>query len=336
MSASLILVLAVLSAAPQDATSQTDMPFAAPATPARLQQAVAGGLGYLADEGLKWRTERSCASCHHAPEMLWAIGEARAAGLPVDEALFSAFTAWSLSPESTANVLPPPGDFYHLVPAYLSLGLSRHSADDPAIREGLGRLATYIVSKQGADGAWSAPEGRPPLFEKPEAITLLSVLALSHPALAFDPAQPQYAAARDKALGWLAANPTNGEHQSLVLRLLAKVATTSKPEELRPLIDDLLARQDANGGWRQTPDMNSDAFATGQSLYALRVAGITADDAAIRAGAAFLVNSQSADGSWTMTSRPHPTTGATGANVAPITYAGTAWGVIGLARCALE
>jgi squalene-hopene/tetraprenyl-beta-curcumene cyclase len=307
-----------------------------------LQQAVAGGLDYLTDLGVTWKAERQCASCHHVPVMLWALGEARGAGFAVDETVAAEFASWSLATDGAAKVIAAEGSpgaaVYSLAAVYTTLGVSaRSDADaDPATRDGLGRMAAHIVSRQQADGSWAGPDGRPPLFDKPEVITLLSALALSSPALRDDPAQPQYAAARDKALAWLVANPTNGEHQSLVLRLLAKVATSTTSDELRPLVDDLLARQNADGGWRQTPDMRSDAFATGQSLYALRAAGIPADDAAIRAGAAFLINSQSADGSWPMTSRPLPSTGASGANLAPITYSGTAWGVIGLARCARE
>lgn len=335
MNASLAIALAVLSASPE-----STMPVAAPPSPARVRQAVAGGLDYLTDMGVAWKAERQCASCHHLPVVLWALGEARGAGFAVDETVAADFTSWSLAADGSAKVIAAEGTpgaaVYSLAAVYTTLGVSARPDADAATREGLGRMAAYIVSRQQEDGSWAGPDGRPPLFDKPEVITALSVFALSSPALRDDPIQPQLAAARDKAQTWLAANSPGDWHQAVVARLTIAVAAGRGADELRPILDDLLAWQDADGGWRQTPDMASDAFATGQSLYALRVAGIAANDPAVRAGVAFLVNTQSADGSWAMKSRPNPGTGTPGANLAPITFTGTAWGVIGLARCATE
>jgi hypothetical protein len=85
-------------------------------------------------------------------------------------------------------------------------------------------------------------------------------------------------------------------------------------------------------GWSQAADMSSDAWATGQALYALSVAGVGSDDAAIARGHAFLVHTQREDGSWPMTSRPIPPDGKGATSLVPITGAGSAWAVLGLAR----
>lgn len=50
--------------------------------------------------------------------------------------------------------------------------------------------------------------------------------------------------------------------------------------------------------------MASDAWATGQGLYALAHAGIKPNEGAISRGQTFLVKTQLKDGSWPMTSRP--------------------------------
>jgi hypothetical protein len=97
----------------------------------------------------------------------------------------------------------------------------------------------------------------------------------------------------------------------------------------------LLKRQNADGGWSQTPELASDAFATGQALYVLSIAGVKADQPAIQRGAAFLVASQRDDGSWPMKSRNHPGVESTRdpiRNPVPITYFGAAWGTLGLVR----
>jgi squalene cyclase len=70
---------------------------------------------------------------------------------------------------------------------------------------------------------------------------------------------------------------------------------------------DLLKEQGSDGGWAQTPSLPRDAYATGQSLVALKEAGVvTPADAAYKRGAQFLMNTQGEDGSWYVRSRSIP------------------------------
>ena len=103
-------------------------------------------------------------------------------------------------------------------------------------------------------------------------------------------------------------------------------------EELGPLVQRIRERQNADGGWSQAADMPSDAWATGQALYALAHAGPGPDDAAIVRGCDFLLATQRDDVSWPMTSRPTKPGGAGSASLIPITGGGSAWGVLGLVR----
>lgn len=81
------------------------------------------------------------------------------------------------------------------------------------------------------------------------------------------------------------------------------------------------------------PILSSDAWATGQALYALATAGFKHDDEMIARAHRFLVQTQKEDGSWPMTSRPTTRAGDTGSkSLIPITGGGSAWAVIGLAR----
>jgi squalene cyclase len=113
--------------------------------------------------------------------------------------------------------------------------------------------------------------------------------------------------AREKALAWLSAQPAEEETQYHALRLLLDAGLRRAPDELKPSIEWLRAHQKDDGGWGQSPDMSSDAFATGQAVYALRVAGLAADDPAIQRAREYLTKTQTADGSWLTVSRPTAT-----------------------------
>lgn len=96
------------------------------------------------------------------------------------------------------------------------------------------------------------------------------------------------------------------------------------------LIYELRSLQRDDGGWSQTSESPSDAFAVGQSSYAMYCVGAPSTDDSVRRGPAFLVRSQAADGTRPMTSRTNPETGKPADNLNPITYAATAWAVIGM------
>src|SRR6185295_17995113 len=90
--------------------------------------------------------------------------------------------------------------------------------------------------------------------------------------------------------------------------------------------------QNADGGFGQIPKAKSDAFATGQALYALAEAGVRPDDEAIRKAQSFLAKTQREDGAWAMVSRAIMRDGKPPRNLEPITHAGSAWAVMGLVR----
>ena len=78
--------------------------------------------------------------------------------------------------------------------------------------------------------------------------------------------------------------------------------------------------------------MPSDAWATGQTLYALAHAGAQRDEPVITRAREFLLKSQRDDGSWPMTSRPAKPSGEGSKSLIPITGAGSAWAVLGLVK----
>jgi len=115
------------------------------------------------------------------------------------------------------------------------------------------------------------------------------------------------------------------------LWLIVKVQAGEPAPMLQPAIDQFLSRQNSDGGWGQLNDAASDAYATGQALYVLNLAGVKNERAEVQRAVTFLVSTQKEDGSWPMIRRGHP--GVTPSDfVVTITYIGSAWGTLGLLR----
>jgi hypothetical protein len=187
-----------------------------------------------------------------------------------------------------------------------------------------------VIEKQRADGSWGVLFVWEPLGSTPEVITTLVLLSLTSPN-APDLGEAGKAA-QAKGLAWLLAAKTDETLQSWTLKLLLFRRLGRPVEEQQPIARRIIGMQKSDGGWGQTADLPSDAYSTGQLLYVLVEGGVPVDDPAIARGRAFLVKTQELAGSWAMTSRPGGPRGESATDVAPISYAGTAWAVMGLMR----
>ena len=139
-------------------------------------------------------------------------------------------------------------------------------------------------------------------------------------------------AVRDKGIRWLSETKSDADPQSIAMRLVLWTRLGRPAREWEPLVQQIKERQNTDGGWSQTKAMASDAWATGQALYALGHVGVKPDEPVIARAHAFLIKTQRDDGSWPMTSRPAKPGGKGAKNLIPITGAGSAWAVLGLVR----
>jgi hypothetical protein len=197
---------------------------------------------------------------------------------------------------------------------------------------GAERLWKHLKEVQEPDGAWPASiAGRFPIFERGEVATLLVALAATQPAstsVQVSEAARLRASVLPPAKKYLAGNERNRTHQSLALRLMVMANIEPNSEETQRLAAELIAQQQPSGGWTQIKEMEPDALATGQSLYALSFVP-NADQAAIARGQAFLVARQTAAGSWPVESRSTEP-GLDSKNLDPITCAAAGWATLGL------
>jgi squalene-hopene/tetraprenyl-beta-curcumene cyclase len=317
-------------------------PKAAPkdgSAPSAARKAVERGLAFLEKDAAKWRADRKCATCHHGTLTVWALCEAKAQGYPVAADTLADMATWTRErlkdldkPRDTRpgwNMVNSPA-VYLAVMAQAVPGQTAIPADE------LTRIAGHLARHQEADGSWAwslAPvQNRPPpFFESDEVVTVLAEMALGPHVPADSKEKSDIRSSRDKATAWLGKTKRTETTQALAVRLFRDVRTGKPAKDLQAGIDQLIARQNADGGWGPDKGLPSDAYATGQALYFLSQAGVKPDRAEIQRGVSYLVTTQKDDGSWPMKSRAHP-----GAepfkNPVPITHFGSAWATLGLMR----
>ena len=186
-------------------------------------------------------------------------------------------------------------------------------------------LTKAIVAEQKESGLWPAggqlPSLKRPGPESDEATTMWIVLAL-----ASDPeAREASADALKRAVAALKKTKPGVTNESLILHLMI-AKQFGEPSEVQSLLKELRGQQHPDGGWSWLrADGPSDAFDTGQTLFALRQIGVPSDDPAIQHAQEFLVTTQQKDGSWKVASQGPGT-------VVGWSLWGSMWAVIGLSH----
>ncbi|MEK6258793.1 MAG: prenyltransferase/squalene oxidase repeat-containing protein [Planctomycetota bacterium] len=287
-----------------------------PTTLATVQRAV----GFLEADMAKWRADHNCASCHHGPFAVWSLQAAKRAGAKIDDANYEETLNWLLTSDK-ARLLPGEADAKtSIASVYFGIALQHVPATD-AVKAARQRIERHLVATQKEDGGWLTPAGRPPLLLTVDESHDWVRWSLGNSG---DP-EAKVVESRRRADALIAATKIGDDLPVLLARMLH--TPVPLPAEQTQTV---LNRQNADGGWSQTPTMASDGLATGMALTALRHAAVKSDDPALGRAVTFLMKSQREDGSWAMTSRPHPENKSTAKNLIPITYPGSAWAVIGL------
>jgi len=299
-----------------------------------VNRAIDRGLAFLARDAVAWKAEHNCSSCHHAALVVWAMNEAKRRDHPPDETVLKDLTKWLTEAGEGKTSLKRPAEVpkaFNTKALYYALGLGSVTNRSEVEQEALNLLLRTVREDQTENGSWASwPETRPPLFgHSDDTVTALATLALMPAAAAGDALAK---AAMEQGVAWLEKNETDNDPQSIAMRLVLWTRLGRPRDEWMPLARRIRDRQRDDGGWSQTAEGSSDAWATGQALYALAHAGLPDMEDAISRGRSFLLKTQREDGSWPMASRPQRPGGEGADSLIPITGAGSAWAVLGLVR----
>ena len=292
--------------------------------------AVRNSLALLEKQSNTFIRTAGCNSCHSQSLPSAVVGLARDYGL----------TSIKTFPQLPATMTPPaeqlmdfiivsPSIAWELFDAGMNHEPRTHVTD---------AIVRYLMASQTADGGWRNPESRrPPMNSGRFQTAALAIYAIKNYAPEAEKLSSEKAIARSVA--WLekATPVTNQDHAFRLLGLAWGGASASAiGEEAK----SLAALQRADGGWSQLPAMASDAYATGEVLFALGSAGRMAiSDPVFRKGVEYLLSTQAGDASWHVKSRsiwlqPYLESGFPYGRDQFISTAGTAWATLALTLAA--
>jgi hypothetical protein len=304
---------------------------AAPPSAEQVRQAVERSLVFSEKGAMEWRQRWGCASCHHVAMSIWAQTEARSRGFKINDKALDEMRDYTIHDKRAV------GGNEEFLSIYMNLASPAAKLDDETAAW-LKKMSALMLSQQAADGPWDMNKLRaPPILDVSEVKTMQALLALAgaHDKGLVD--EKAWTSARDRALAWLGKNKFLDQNQSWNMRVLV-AKRFGKPEEIQALVKELLEQQNADGGWSQakcpteSPKRKvrrpSDAMATGQTLFALTTAGMSSEDPAVQRAQAFLIGTQTENGSWPVESRNATTKNCPDMMV----YHGANWAALGLMR----
>jgi ankyrin repeat protein len=328
-------VLAELKAGPVAESHRSDF------EPARelptAHQAVVRSLPLLRAASYRMLSDGGCVACHAQPMTGLAIGSARLRGWTASAAeTESTQSARSLAANGPQLMQLRDGGGLPDGPVYTALLLADQHVPPSQSTD---VLVHYLAAKQRREGNWHGVGGtRAPIQDGDFSRTALSIRAFT--VYATPSRAHEYKERATRAAAWLASHtPITTEDR--VMQLLGLRWAKTDLRVLHARRQELQALQRSDGGWAQTRYLSSDAYATGQVLYALRELGVPATDAALQRGAAWLRRTQHEDGSWHVKSRamkiqPYFESGFPHGDDQWISQAATAWATVGLTATAID
>lgn len=319
----------------------------------RARKAATLSLSLIEKTTKNFSSKTGCASCHHQGVGLMTTGVAKAYGFVIDAELEKSEQKIVLNEpqahiEDLRKVLPHPEMYKHFPgvdmnefspQAGMTLGaLIDHETPR---NEAIEAMATILARQQMEDGSWGFGFAREPMQSSPFTFTAYAVRVLK----AYLP--ESMAKERDeriaKAIAWMIATPAKSNEDRTFLLLGLKWA--GAPEaEVAKAVAQLRKAQHKDGGWGQFDDAKiagigytrSDAYATGQALYALYIGGgVKTADPAYRNGVEYLLRTQDDDGAWFVNKRAVPAnnyldTGFPYGQSQYVSYAATSWSSMAL------
>ena len=328
-------VIAALTSAGARQAPERPAPARPETKPRPAREAVEAAAKLLASTSTEFFKQSGCVGCHHQPLTLAALSVAQAHGARVDTDAMRGFEHmveddWTRGQEPLLQRLDTPGSPDGAGYEFWAMNLAGYQPSRVA-----DTVIVNIEGQQKENGSWHVGDiSRAPVQESDMARTARAIRALqlyAPPAL-----KARTQRELELAKTWMAA-AVAVTNDDAAMQIVGLHWAGADAPAINALCNKLLALQRPDGGWSQNVNLESDALATGETLWALREAGaLKPDSAAYGKAVQFLLATQWPDGSWYVRSRapkiqPYFQSGFPFGHDQWISAAGTAWAVLGLA-----
>jgi len=285
------------------------------------------GLDWLQMAATSWSRTNKCFACHVQSQVLMGQAVALKQGYRVDVAAMRELADLVRSQQLPDGAFPTGWNSYssHV---FGSMGLAHavaatNAPSDPQLL----KAAENLLKTQERDGSVAISSIEPPIIQGYFMTTGNALVAFDWAAR--HSADQRYGQALDRALSWLStARAETTQDRVFKIIGLVQFGNAEQRRAAWSAVEELTSQQQPDGGWKESAAMSgSNAFATGQALYAFKQAGISVDSTMFRRGVDYLLNTQTnlpteANGSW----KAINTQSRRKTDFAP-----TMWAVIGLA-----
>ena len=175
---------------------------------------------------------------------------------------------------------------------------------DDSLRDHMLTEAQAMLTMQSSDGKVDMPWVSAPVATGPIQATAHAIVTWKQ---AYErTADDQWLTAISRAEDWLHGTvaswrenpPSSMQDMNYAMIALLGAGVSNAEVALQRLAAELVRRQNTDGGFPLQRGGASSPFATGQTLYALRMMGRSDSDPAVARGTAWLIEHQQADGSW--------------------------------------
>jgi hypothetical protein len=283
------------------------------------------GLEWLQHAAADWGSYYQCMGCHVQAQALMGLAVAIDQGYRVNARALHELAEQIRSKQGPDGSWPTT---FWTANAFGSMGLAQAAGAtgrtaDPQLMKG----ADLLIVRQEADGSIPADAEEAPIIQGAFMTTANALVAWRWADAHSKDARYRHAA--DRALAWIASHePVTTQDHAFRIIALMHYGTPEHKRIAWSTAESLAAQQQPDGGWKEAPPMKgSNAFATGQVLYAFKQAGISVEGEMFRRGVEYLLERQvndgsPGDGSW----KAANTQSHRASDFAP-----TMWAVIGLA-----
>ena len=276
------------------------LPRSIPAKDTPRRMAVVRAVSLIEKSSATYVDKRECFSCHHQALTMMAMSRAKLSGIELQPDSLSRQVQFSLEYFGDRRKRLLKGEGVPGGPYNAGYALTGLAATGTSKNEVTKALVQYLLKSEHKDGGWRIRTHRPPLEDSHFTATALAIKGIAEFAEPAEKAKPA-----KRALAWLKkTEPKSTEdHAFKVLGLHWGEAKIEKQKAAEALLE----LQSTDGGWSQTTDMKSDAYATGLALSSLRQSGaLPARSPQYKSGVKWLLDHQEADGSWRVKTRSKP------------------------------